>query len=97
MASLSNKPFIYQQPINYQQAGTLRYNAPELLLGSISSGNQVDLWSLGMILGEIFIGKQLIQGQNNADQLKKICALLKLKLNVDPTPNTSAMNLSLSF
>lgn len=51
---------------------TLWYRAPELLLGSQDYGPQVDLWSAGCILAELVLGKTLIQGEVEANQLELI-------------------------
>ncbi|KAL2894291.1 hypothetical protein RDABS01_010200, partial [Bienertia sinuspersici] len=42
---------------------TLWYRAPELLLGSTEYGVAVDLWSVGCILAELFIGKPIMPGR----------------------------------
>ena len=39
---------------------TLWYRAPELLLGSTDYGVGVDLWSVGCLLAEMFIGRPLM-------------------------------------
>ncbi|XP_049366254.1 probable serine/threonine-protein kinase At1g54610 [Solanum verrucosum] len=55
--------------------GTLWYRAPELLIGSCFYGIEVDLWSIGCVLGELFNGKGILQGNNEIDQLHKIFKL----------------------
>ncbi|KAG6506141.1 hypothetical protein ZIOFF_031458 [Zingiber officinale] len=42
---------------------TLWYRAPELLLGSINYEPSVDLWSIGCVVVELFLGKPLLQGR----------------------------------
>ena len=40
---------------------TLWYRAPELLLGAKDYGSQIDIWSIGCIFAELFIGTVLFQ------------------------------------
>ncbi|KAH0676633.1 hypothetical protein KY285_024434 [Solanum tuberosum] len=55
--------------------GTLWYRAPELLIGSCFYEIEVDLWSIDCVLGELFNGKGILQGNNEVDQLHKIFKL----------------------
>jgi len=54
------------------QVQTLWYRAPELVLGDSYYDNQVDMWSLGCILAEMFIGVPLFAASSNIDLLYKI-------------------------
>ncbi|EER08969.1 serine/threonine-protein kinase 9/CDKl5, putative [Perkinsus marinus ATCC 50983] len=45
------------------------YRAPELLLGSTTYGKEVDIWSIGCIMGEIVDGQPLFPGESEIDQL----------------------------
>ncbi|XP_042461210.1 protein IMPAIRED IN BABA-INDUCED STERILITY 1-like isoform X1 [Zingiber officinale] len=54
---------------------TLWYRAPELLLGSTNYEPSVDLWSIGCVLAELFLGKPLLQGRTEVEQLHKIFKL----------------------
>ncbi|KAF4669178.1 hypothetical protein FOL47_002659 [Perkinsus chesapeaki] len=45
------------------------YRAPELLLGSTMYGKEVDIWSIGCIMGEIVDGQPLFPGESEIDQL----------------------------
>ena len=54
---------------------TLWYRPPELLLGSEEYGPGVDMWSVGCIFAELLMGKPILPGQNERDQLKKIYEL----------------------
>ncbi|KAL3906369.1 MAG: hypothetical protein SGPRY_010574 [Prymnesium sp.] len=58
------------------------YRAPEILLGSTSYSFAVDMWALGCIIAEMFIGKPLLQGTSTMNQLEKI-------LEVTGTPSTA--------
>ncbi|KAL8371424.1 hypothetical protein RB595_001295 [Gaeumannomyces hyphopodioides] len=54
---------------------TLWYRAPELLLGTASYGQAVDMWSVGCIFGELLTREPLLQGKNEVDELTKIFEL----------------------
>lgn len=67
----------------YLYAQTLRYRAPEVLLG-LPSSSPIDLWAIGCTLVELFTGKCLFRSEvksvdekrRNADQLFKIMKTL---------------------
>ncbi|KAJ1906316.1 kinase subunit of RNA polymerase II carboxy-terminal domain kinase I [Coemansia sp. IMI 209127] len=83
---------------------TLWYRPPELLLGTTVYGPEVDIWSLGCVLLEIFMKKPAFQGQNDIDQLEQIFKILgtpspevwdsfkKLPWTCYMTPNTRYEN-----
>lgn len=48
---------------------TLWYRAPELLLGSKSYTSSIDMWSVGCILVELLLGRPLLPGKTEIDQL----------------------------
>ncbi|KAL7230400.1 hypothetical protein ACSBR2_008814 [Camellia fascicularis] len=54
---------------------TLWYRAPELLLGSTDYGVGIDLWSAGCLLAEMFVGKPIMPGRTEVEQLHKIFKL----------------------
>ncbi|XP_022943709.1 probable serine/threonine-protein kinase At1g54610 [Cucurbita moschata] len=54
---------------------TLWYRPPELLLGASQYGAEVDLWSAGCILGELYAGKPILPGKTEVEQLHKIFKL----------------------
>ncbi|KAK8651608.1 hypothetical protein V6N13_141205 [Hibiscus sabdariffa] len=54
---------------------TLWYRAPELLLGATKYGVGVDLWSAGCILAELFVGKPIMPGRTEVEQMHKIFKL----------------------
>ncbi|PAN45916.1 hypothetical protein PAHAL_9G150200 [Panicum hallii] len=56
----------------YEQAGTLFYKAPEMLLDMPVYGAAVDAWSLGCVMAEIISGRPLFQGCYEDGQL---CAI----------------------
>jgi len=51
------------------------YRAPEILL-ELDYGHAIDMWSLGCILVEMHTGEPLFSGQNEFDQMCKICQVL---------------------
>jgi serine/threonine protein kinase len=55
---------------------TLRYRAPEIMLGVRQYNAAVDMWSVGCILSEMLLGEVPFQGENEIDQLMKIFELL---------------------
>ncbi|XVF15019.1 hypothetical protein REPUB_Repub09cG0113400 [Reevesia pubescens] len=54
---------------------TLWYRAPELLLGSTDYGVGIDLWSAGCMLAEMFIGRPIMPGRTEVEQLHRIFKL----------------------
>eukprot|EP00915_Cephaloidophora_sp_WS-2016_P005382 GHVH01007111.1.p1 GENE.GHVH01007111.1~~GHVH01007111.1.p1 ORF type:complete len:579 (-),score=74.64 GHVH01007111.1:261-1997(-) len=55
---------------------TLWYRPPEILLGECVYGSEIDIWSLGCILGELLLGKPLFAGESELDTLMKIFSCL---------------------
>ena len=52
------------------------YRAPELILGNRHYGVSADIWSLGVVFAELFLGTIMFMGSSNKDQLREI--ILKL-------------------
>ncbi len=52
------------------------YRAPELIVGCSVYTTQIDVWGLGCVLGEIFIGQPVFQGHDSMLQLREISKLL---------------------
>ncbi|CAA0820264.1 Protein kinase superfamily protein [Striga hermonthica] len=63
-----------KQPLT-SRVVTLWYRPPELLLGSTNYGESVDLWSVGCVFAELFIGRPLLKGRTEFEQLHKIFKL----------------------
>jgi len=55
---------------------TLWYRAPEILLGSRQYSTPVDLWAIGCIFAEMAMGKPLVPGDSEIDQLFHIFRLV---------------------
>lgn len=51
---------------------TLFYRAPEVLLRSSMYDTGIDMWSVGCIMAEMFLGHALFRGNDPEDQLAKI-------------------------
>lgn len=62
---------------------TLWYRAPDVLMGSRKYSTPVDIWSVGCIFAELVEGRPLFPGQNDADQLQKIFAILGTPTQAD--------------
>ena len=45
------------------------YRAPELLMGSSSYDTTMDLWSVGVLLAELWLGQPLFAGMSDGEQL----------------------------
>ncbi|CAJ1974610.1 unnamed protein product [Sphenostylis stenocarpa] len=54
---------------------TLWYRAPELLLGSTDYGCSIDLWSAGCLLAEMFVGRPIMPGRTEVEQIHMIFKL----------------------
>ncbi|CAI0428599.1 unnamed protein product [Linum tenue] len=48
---------------------TLWYRAPELLLGATDYGVGIDLWSVGCLLAEMFVGRPIMPGRTEVRKL----------------------------
>ncbi|KAF2203627.1 Pkinase-domain-containing protein [Delitschia confertaspora ATCC 74209] len=55
---------------------TIWYRAPEILLESQHYGPVVDLWSAGLIIGELLLNEPILPGDNSLHQLSLIVMLL---------------------
>ncbi len=52
------------------------YRAPECILRSTNYNSPIDIWAIGAIMAELFLGKPLFPGTSDKDQMVKICAVL---------------------
>jgi len=52
------------------------YRAPELIFESVYYTNAIDTWSVGCVIGELFLGTPLFQGGSGVDQLVEIIKVL---------------------
>lgn len=58
------------------------YRAPELIIGCSIYSTKIDIWGLGCVIAEMFLGRAIFQGQSPELQLKEISKLL------GPPPNS---------
>ncbi|EGW30416.1 serine/threonine/tyrosine protein kinase, partial [Spathaspora passalidarum NRRL Y-27907] len=58
------------------------YRSPELIVGCTLYTTKIDIWGLGCVVAEMFLGKPIFQGQSPETQLREIAKLL------GPPPNT---------
>ena len=52
------------------------YRAPQLIFGATDYNSQIDMWSTGCVLAEMFLTQPLFQGDSNIDQLVEIIKVL---------------------
>jgi mitogen-activated protein kinase 15 len=64
------------EPIMTEYVATRWYRAPEILLGSSKYTKAVDMWSVGCILGELYLGKAIFPGNSTLNQVERILELL---------------------
>jgi cell division cycle 2-like protein len=55
---------------------TLWYRAPELLFGDENYDTAIDMWSLGCVMAELVLGRPVLAGQTELEQLTRMCKLL---------------------
>ncbi|KAF4669101.1 hypothetical protein FOZ61_004937 [Perkinsus olseni] len=66
------------------QVQSLYYRSPEVMLG-LPYDESIDMWSLGCILVELFIGEPLFDGQNEPQQLRVMAEVIgKLPSDIRP-------------
>ncbi|XP_075509461.1 putative serine/threonine-protein kinase At1g54610 isoform X2 [Primulina tabacum] len=74
---------------------TLWYRAPELLLGSTDYGVEIDLWSAGCLMAEMFAGRPILPGRTELHRIFKLCGTppdefyIRLKLSTALKPQQS--------
>ncbi len=76
-----------QNEIVYTYIQSRFYRAPDIMLGLFPYTEQIDMWSLGCILIELFTGFPLFPGTNEREQMQ-------LVIDVIGTPNASVLSRS---
>ncbi|KAF8111397.1 hypothetical protein N665_0076s0370 [Sinapis alba] len=74
LANFSNSSGHKKKPLT-SRVVTLWYRPPELLLGATDYGSAVDLWSVGCVFAELLLGKPILRGRTEVEQLHKIFKL----------------------
>jgi cyclin-dependent kinase 7 len=57
------------------QVSSRWYRAPEVLFGARAYGPPVDLWAVGCIVGELYLGRPLAPAGSDIEQLSRVLAL----------------------
>ena len=52
------------------------YRAPELIFGAVHYTTAIDVWSMGCVMAELFLGRPLFPGESGVDQLVEIIKAL---------------------
>jgi mitogen-activated protein kinase 15 len=60
------------EAIMTEYVATRWYRAPEILLGSSKYTKAVDMWSVGCILAEMYVGKSIFPGNSTLNQVERI-------------------------
>lgn len=53
-----------------------RYRAPELLFGAREYTKAIDIWSVGLILGELLLHSPVVPGETELEQVQLVIAFL---------------------
>lgn len=67
---------IRSRPPYTEYVSTRWYRAPEIILRHEFYNSPVDIWAVGTIMAEMFLGRPLFQGSSETDQLFKIIGVL---------------------
>lgn len=67
---------IDESTISTDYIATRWYRAPENLLGTKEYSSAIDVFSLGCVIVELYLGSPLFPGANNLDQVFKIFNIL---------------------
>lgn len=74
-----------------------RYRAPELLFGAREYTKAIDIWSLGLVLGELLLHVPVVPGENEPEQVQLIIALLGIPPSEQVWPEFRNMPLREEF
>ena len=69
-------------PPNTDYVATRWYRSPEVILNSDKYSSPIDIFALGCIIAELYMGKPIFPGKSANEQMNKICEILG-------TPNQS--------
>lgn len=65
-----------QEPQMTGYVSTRYYRAPEIMLSWQRYGHEIDMWSVGCIVAEMFLGRPLFPGTDHINQFYLITDLL---------------------
>ena len=68
----SVKHEVASHPVMTDYVATRWYRSPEILLGSSTYSFGVDMWAIGCILAELYLGKALFPGASTMNQIDRI-------------------------
>lgn len=81
-----------------EYVSTRWYRAPELVLRSQNYKESVDIFALGCIMAEMYLGRPLFPGTSEADQLTRIVTVMGTPSNTDwPEGQQLASSKGISF
>ena len=80
-------------PMMTNRVITLWFRPPEVLLGDNTYGSEVDIWGLGCIFAELFLGKAAFAGSDEISQLEAILIGLKDEQEIPNEPLKMFSNL----
>eukprot|EP00727_Mastigamoeba_balamuthi_P009375 m51a1_g506 putative cmgc rck mak protein kinase (937) ;mRNA; f:291979-295742 len=67
---------IRSRPPYTEYVSTRWYRAPEVLLHTNTYNSPIDIWAMGAIMAELYTLRPLFPGQNETDQIFKVCSVL---------------------
>lgn len=70
------------------------YRAPEILMGSKDYTFSVDIWAVGCIVAEMYLGKPLFPGSSTINQLKRIFEITGIPSKMELSETYKGINLS---
>ena len=82
-------------PVLTEYVATRWYRAPEILLGSVKYTKEVDMWSVGCILGELIIGKAIFPGTSTMNQIERVLEIIgkPSQADIDAIESSLASNI----
>ncbi|KAM3142612.1 hypothetical protein pb186bvf_005271 [Paramecium bursaria] len=72
LCGFSQSKYIQKGENSINQVNIINYRAPELLLGSRTYDNQIDIWASGCVIAEMFMLSLLFDGNNQDDVFSEI-------------------------
>lgn len=76
IADFGNSIHTYHTLRNFSTTCTLWYRAPELLVDGIAYGPAIDVWGVGCIFAELFVGRPLFESKTESELWNKIVGII---------------------